>query len=55
MEDVKVMSIRFPKELHSRLRHRCIDSGTSVNRMVLDAIEKYLERQAADEKASSYL
>ena len=36
MEDVRGITIRFPKDLHAKLRHRSVDSGVSVNQMVLD-------------------
>ena len=55
MENVKIMSIRFPKELHWQLRHRSIDSGISVNQMVITALRQYLDRKVKDEKASAYL
>ena len=55
MEDVRGITIRFPKDLHAKLRHRSVDSGVSVNQMVLAAIAEYLEREAEREKASSYL
>ena len=44
-ETVKI-TVRMPKPLSNRLKHRAIDESTSVQDLVIRALEAYLGRKA---------
>ena len=44
IKDRTVTAIRFPEELHARLRDAADDRDLSVNFLVVKAVEEFLER-----------
>lgn len=48
--DSKAMSIRLPAEVHRRLRALYVETGKSMNSMVNEAVQQWLDRREAEEK-----
>ena len=46
----KAMSIRLPAEVHRRLRALYVETGQSMNSMVNEAVQQWLDRREAEEK-----
>ena len=46
---VKILT-RLPADLHREIRHMAIDLGTSMQQLVLGAVQEWLEAQKGDGK-----
>jgi len=46
-------TVRLPKDLHRRLKHRAVEEGRSIADLFTDAIELYLSRPGAVNDESS--
>lgn len=42
---VAVMSVRVPPEMHKKLGHLSVDYEISMNAMIVEAIQAYLDRE----------
>ncbi len=46
----KAMSIRLPADVHRRLRALYVETGQSMNSMVNEAVQQWLDRREAEKK-----
>jgi predicted DNA-binding protein len=46
------IGIRFPKDLHERLRKVAFDERRSINKIVLELVERYCEEKEREDSRS---
>ena len=55
MGETSATTIRVPTEDYRRWQHLAVDSGTSINQMVQEAMREYLAKAEDRKRSGSYL
>ncbi len=50
-DETKQFNVYLPVELIRRVKHAAIDAGSSLSSLVTTALEEYLDRREAEDKA----